>query len=78
MTDWNFDISAAPRGHTETRTAKGQPYEAFVGDPIIVATEDGTVTLSQWLPKTERWEMLGKDEAPIAWQPWPKHPRDAS
>lgn len=42
---------------------------------VIVATSDGTVTISQWLAKTERWEMLGKNESPIAWMPWPKHPQ---
>lgn len=84
MSDWSFDIAAAPRGQigekyvrTKTRTAKGKPYEAFVGDRIIVATEDGTVTISQWLPDQSRWEMLGKSEQPIAWMPWPKHPRAA-
>lgn len=57
MSDWNFDIAAAPR------TCR-----------IIVATKDGTVTISRWLAKTSRWEMLATDEQPVAWMPWPKHP----
>lgn len=57
MTDWNFDVSAAPR------TGR-----------IIVATSCGKVTISQFLPKADRWEMLAKDEQPLAWQDWPEHP----
>lgn len=72
--EWNFNMSEAPRGHTETRMAKGKPYEAFVPDRIIAAGSGDTVTVSQWLPKGERWEMFTAEVPPIAWMPWPKHP----
>lgn len=78
MTEWNFNIAEAPRGHTETRIAKGKPYEVFVGDRIIAAGTGDTVTVSQWLPKFNRWEMFTVDVPPIAWMPWPEHPTPPS
>lgn len=48
--------------------------EAPKSGRLIVAAKDGTVTISQWLAKSSRWEMLAKDEQPIAWMPWPTHP----
>jgi hypothetical protein len=75
---WNFDISEAPRGRMiATRTkigAKEVDSETFKPDRVILATKCGKVTLSRYFPKEGRWEMLGKNEQPVAWQPWPEHP----
>ena len=76
---WNFDIAAAPRGRTEKRTyiAKGVEVsrDVFVADRIIAAASDGkTVTVSEWLPQAERWNMFAKEHPPVAWMAWPEHP----
>lgn len=44
------------------------------GVKIIALGSVGTVTLSRWMPKENRWEMFTKDCPPIAWQPWPTAP----
>lgn len=76
---WNFDMSEAPRGETVTRKQRGKHGEmdvsVFVPDLIIAASECGKVTLSRWLPDQDRWNMFTKDSPPIAWQPWPEHPK---
>ena len=46
--------------------------EAPRDEKIIVSTKCGKVTVSRYLPSEKRWEMLGKDEQPISWQPWPE------
>jgi hypothetical protein len=78
MSDWNFDISQAPRGHTVddfVQTAKGvRKTTRFLPEKLIVATKCGKVTVSKYLPDEDRWEMLAKEEQPIAWQLWPTHP----
>lgn len=80
MTDWNFDIEAAPKGYSEQRTRKGKDgtdvdYTHYVSVKIIAAASDGkSVTVSNWLPEQGRWNMFGKDSPPIAWMPWPEHP----
>ena len=79
MTGWNFDMSAAPRGHYETRTherdGKTVSREVFVSVPIILAARDGgIVTTSRWLPDAGRWNMFASGEEPLAWMEWPKHP----
>ncbi len=80
MSEWNFDMEAAPRGHTELRTRKGRDgteteYAHHVSAKIIAAAADGvTVTVSNWLPDQERWNMFNKDAPPVAWMPWPEHP----
>lgn len=78
MTNWNFDISQAPRGRTvnQARTIKGVDTEVavFERDPIILATKCGKVTTSYYIPKEDRWCMLAKGEQPVAWMAWPEHP----
>jgi hypothetical protein len=80
MGEWNFDMSAAPRGQTELRTRKGRDgsdieYTRHVSPKIIAAAADGeTVTVSHWIPDAERWNMFAKEHPPIAWMPWPAHP----
>lgn len=50
---------------------------ANIAGQILVATECGKVIKSQWLPKEQRFEMLGasgiKDHE--YWMPYPKHPK---
>lgn len=79
MADWNFNMDEAPRGAsvTETYTVKGFPRSREVQrvDKIIVASECGKVTSSHWIAAEGRWQMFNADSPPIAWQPWPTHPR---
>lgn len=78
MSDWNFDMSQAPRGswHTVTRKIGKNEVETeeHVPDLIIAAGNDGVVTLSRWLPREGRWNMFTAAVPPRAWQPWPSHP----
>ena len=81
MSDWNFNISEAPRGHYETdeREVKGkvQTYQRFVPDKII-ATDGTIVTVSYWIPPNEkragRWAMFATGQEPVAFQLWPDAP----
>ena len=79
MMEWDFNISNAPRGHEEEKikTIKGKDVvsKVFVPVKIIVACKCGTVTLSHWIPQQQRWNMLAKGEKPLAWLPWPEHPK---
>lgn len=81
MTDWNFNMAEAPRGQTETRSwTKEDGTEAqrsvFIPERIIAAAGDEkqTVTVSNWLPDQNRWNMFAKEHPPIAWMAWPEHP----
>lgn len=80
-TSWRTDIDAAPRGKMVTRThnVNGGPkdVQVFVPDRIFLATKCGKVTISQFMPKEDRWEMLAAGEQPVAWMPWPEHPAKA-
>jgi hypothetical protein len=62
MSDWNFDMSQAPRGSWRAVTRKiGKnevETEEHVPDLIIAAGNDGVVTLSRWLPREGRWNMF--------------------
>lgn len=63
MTDWNRDISEAPRGNTVTKTvsagkdADGNPktkqVEEFIPDYIWAASNCGKVFKSHWIPATK-------------------------
>jgi hypothetical protein len=78
MTEWNFDLSQAPRGRkvASTVTVKGVEHvrDTFVPAKVILATKCRKVTLSHWLPDEERWLMLAKGEQPKAWHAWPQYP----
>ena len=78
MTNWNFDMSAAPKGKTVSSAQrigdKDVEVERFVSDLIIAAGSEGVVTVSKWIPKEERWNMFSKSAPPVAWMPWPSHP----
>lgn len=85
---WNYDISQAPRGHTEEREVrlaggKSRKMDVFIPQRVIVASRScNTVTVSRWIPpegkQAGRWNMLGTGEEPLAWMPWPDHPRARS
>jgi hypothetical protein len=77
--EWNYDMSAAPRGEYRDVHRKVGDRAITVSQhfpaTIFVAANDGkTVTPSKWLPEQERWNMFTKDAPPIAWMPWPTHP----
>lgn len=78
---WNFDMSEAPRGFwTEAKVLSGPKgkerlVRTYHAPKLIVASRDGkTVTVSKWLPDTERWEMFTQGNPPAAWRPWPVSP----
>lgn len=80
--EWNYDMSAAPRGRTEKRVYQHKSQkdktverDVFVPELIIAASKsDRVVTASRWLPNESRWNMFAKGEEPLAWMPWPTHP----
>lgn len=76
--EWNFDISAAPKGHFEVvvKQVGKNTVMSVVHVPalIIAAGNGGVVTTSKWLDKEQRWNMFTKDVPPMAWMPWPSHP----
>lgn len=81
---WNFDLSQAPKGYVETVYRKNKDgtetgIEVYRHQRIIAASKCGIVTISKWLPVTERgeggrWECFTKESPPIAWHEWPTHP----
>ncbi|MBM7044107.1 hypothetical protein [Rhizobium lusitanum] len=86
---WSHDLTAAPLGTqvSVTRTVKGvekQIIEHHVA-PVWLATADGKVHRSYWIPETKtsegRWAgfTVGSNE-PIAWQLYvvPTHPNHQS
>lgn len=73
---WNFNIDEAPRGtYREVKSGKSGTRTVHSPHLVIVASSDmQTVTLSRWLPDQERWNMLSKNDRPVAWMEFPKHP----
>ena len=73
---WRTDIENAPRGRMVTLPGpKGSTRTVHQPDLVILAAADGqTVTVSRWIPQEQRWNMLGRTEKPVAWQPFPTHP----
>lgn len=88
MTGWNYDISAAPRGHyvketLPSRNGSVRTLNRHHADRVILATKCGKVIASRWLPPDDRerrpvgrWEFMGAGEYPLAWQLWPTHPQE--
>lgn len=76
MSEWRFDIENAPRGCMVDRLGpKGSTRKVHVPDLVIIAAPDGeTVTVSRWIPDEKRWNMIGKNETPVAWMAFPSHP----
>ena len=81
---WNFDIDAAPRGTTVSKTttnSKGVDVtrDTFLPDKVLVAASGRMVMVSYWLPPLGdrpkgRWHGLATDEQPVAWMPFPEFP----
>lgn len=78
---WNFNMDECPKSYfvevTKTnRLGVTSTYKEVVEVPVILASADcDTVTVSRWLPKEKRWNMFAKKQAPLAWQPFPTHPK---
>lgn len=84
-TNWNLDMSSAPKGKTVTKqvlfadknSASGQSlksFDEFVPDLVILASECKKVIKSYWLPDENRWAGFSEKSRPVAWQPWPEWP----
>lgn len=81
MVEWNFNMDTAPKG-TYREVFKGndklgQPIYRKVYESVRLLAADGSsdlVTITNWIPDQERWNMFTKDKPPIAWAPWPEHP----
>jgi hypothetical protein len=73
---WRFDVENAPRGRTaQLPGPKGSTRTVHQSELVILASADGkTVTVSRWISAENRWNMLGKNETPVAWMPFPTHP----
>ena len=87
MTEWNYDLSQAPRGRCVTKKTKvkDKVVEKKVYEyDLIIATDGRIVTLTKWLPpittgpkvrqRGGRWSMFATNETPLAWMPWPNPP----
>lgn len=77
---WRFDVENAPRGReVKLPGPKGSMRTVHQSEAVILASADGkTVTVSRWIPDENRWNMLGKNERPVAWMRFPTHPSQAS
>lgn len=85
MTEWNHNMDSAPRGTEKTvnRVVRGNTVaikEHHI-DAVWLATHDGKVHRSYWIPTTPkaegRWSGFSVgSEQPVAWQPYvvPAHP----
>lgn len=73
---WSYNMDEAPKGeYKEVPARNGSVRKVFVPEKILAAHHDGElVTISNWIPEQERWNMFSKDAPPIAWSPWPDHP----
>jgi hypothetical protein len=91
MSEWNYDMDAAPRGRyvkKMVKTPKGMVEKEVHEPDLIIATEGTIVTLCKWLPpittgpeahrRGSRWTMFATWETPLAWMPWPKAPNKKS
>jgi hypothetical protein len=88
VADWNFDLSAAPKGEwTETVEKGGRSGERltrrYSAPRVIIASKCGKVITTRWLPPDEkekrpngRWEFFNADEEIAAWQAYPVHPHE--
>lgn len=85
MTNWNHDISAAPRGKMVPYTRKGKDgpvqSEQYRKEYILAVDVHGDVYQSYWIPprytqtgsllEGNRWSGFNPGVDPIAWAPWP-------
>lgn len=88
MNDWNFDMSAAPRGveHREQRKFGNEVREVTRVEVewIWAALANGQVYRTHWIEPTRwhpngRWTGLHSETVPIAWMRYetPMHPAAA-
>lgn len=72
MTDWNPNISKAPRGRFIIRNRKfgkgNADTKVFAADKVLLLTKCGQEIVSQYLPDSKRWEGLATNEQPVGWQ----------
>lgn len=87
MTQWNHDISAAPRGKMVPYTRKGKDgpvqSEQYRKEYILAVDVHGDVYQSYWIPprftqsggllEGNRWSGFNPGVDPIAWAPWPEY-----
>jgi hypothetical protein len=87
MTQFNHDISAAPRGRHETKTriidGKEHNYDVFTPEKVLIVDETGKVFGTYWVEpgkysKNGRWSGWCEGQEPIAWAPWPTYDLTAS
>lgn len=91
MTNWNHDISAAPRGKMVPYTRKGKDgpvqSEQYRKEYILAVDVHGDVYQSYWIPprftqsggllEGNRWSGFNPGVDPIAWAPWPEYPNNS-
>ncbi len=85
MTEWNRDMTTAPRGRYETRYVKTKngerEYKEFVTEKVWLShPTDGRVYLTYWTPPTKhtpkgRWSGWCEGTEAKAWMPFvmPSH-----
>jgi len=79
MTEWNFDLTQAPRGKTVTRSVKTKDgvkdVTDIVPERVWLASKCGKVIPSYWVESRKNWAGF-QDAPPVAWQPYlvPEHP----
>lgn len=86
MTEWNMDISTAPKGRVvssviEIGKGKTRQIDTFVPDIIIAVSRHHETIRSYWVPSKytmdgnllegDRWAGFTRENPPIAWMPWP-------
>ncbi|MCR9214800.1 MAG: hypothetical protein NXI13_13870 [Proteobacteria bacterium] len=76
MADWNFDMTAAPKGKTRTvRSGKKSMREIHSQDRIMTLGQDNKVRPSYWDREREAWAMYSEKFPPVGWQPYPDPPK---
>lgn len=78
MSEWNFDMIAAPR--SDYVTEKRQIGKAIkdvktLAKKYVIATDGEIVTRSYYIPDDDRWCMFATGQELVAWQPWPEPPK---
>lgn len=79
---WNFNLDEAPRGYMEIEQRLGRAVEVYHYVTVILASRNGGVVKSRWLPQDDRqrrpigrWEgFSATGDDPVAWMPWPDPP----
>lgn len=78
MSEWNFDMNAAPKGVSRTIKSGKGTAEIFDREYVFLACPKGELIIkSFWVMEDQRWNgiAIGKPEnLPIAWMRYPDHP----